>query len=257
MESSAGGAPETLDDIVAEAARIIDQAEAAEVPARLVGGLAIHERGGAALSGSMGRVYEDIDLVTSSKGRRSLFGLLDSLGYAANERVNMMGDGTRLQAIDPVRERQVDVFVGSFQMCNLIPIGDRLMVESRTLPLAELLLTKLQVVRMNAKDVVDIAALLADHPVAQTDGESVNAAQIARLLAADWCLWRTVHDAVEQMPSRLQEAGVADDVRATVESSLNSIWERVEAEPKGLRWKSRARLGDRRRWYDEPEEVRR
>ena len=40
-----------------------------------------------------------------------------------------------------------------------------------------------------------------------------------------------------------------------IDGRLTALWERVEAEPKSLRWRSRAKVGDRTTWYQEPEEV--
>jgi hypothetical protein len=38
-------------------------------------------------------------------------------------------------------------------------------------------------------------------------------------------------------------------------SRLTALWDRVEEQPKSFRWKSRAKIGDRTRWYEEPEEI--
>ena len=90
--------------------------------------------------------------------------LLTDLGYTPNERFNAMNAGRRAVVYDVERERQIDVFVGEFHMCHKIDIAGRLGVDNPTIPLAELLLTKLQI-ELNRKDIVDIAAILYGHEV--------------------------------------------------------------------------------------------
>ena len=74
----------------------------------------------------------------------------------------------------------MDVFVSSFRMCHEIPLEKRLSVDEDTVPLAELLLTKLQIIELNEKDVRDTVALLLEHDVTDDDA-GVNAGHIAEL----------------------------------------------------------------------------
>jgi hypothetical protein len=106
-------------------------------------------------------------------------------GYEPNTRFNSLTSATRLIVSDNVHGRQVDVFVGSFRTCHSIPITDRLELDPRTIPLAELLLTKLQITKLNDKDVKDILAVMVEHEVSDHDDDTVNADYIAGLLAAD------------------------------------------------------------------------
>jgi len=156
---------------------------------------------------------------------------------------------------DLEHERQLDVFVGEFEMCHRLPIADRLYLEAETVPLAELLLTKLQVVRMNEKDVLDICAILIEHDVAEADDDAVDGGHIARLLAADWGLWRTRKGTIASTKSHLGSQPLSEEERGRIDRRLDALWERIEREPKSLRWKGRARLGERATWYQEPEEV--
>ena len=110
-----------------------------------------------------------------------------------------MNGSERMIFYDRANGRHIDLFVGGFRMCHELPLADRLDRDSPTLPLAELLLTKLQVVQLNAKDANDIIALLLDHDVAEDDDDAVNAAYIAQLLAGDWGLWRTSRGSLERM----------------------------------------------------------
>jgi hypothetical protein len=242
-------------DIVEEARRVTEAARGEGVPARLLGGLAIRLHADGDLPPALRREYKDIDLVTTSKGGRRTLRLLTELGYSPNERFNTMNAGRRAVVYDLEHERQLDVFIGEFRMCHRIDLSSRLELDATTVPLAELLLTKLQIVQLNRKDLVDIAALLREHDVGDGDDDTVNAAYVAKLLAGDWGLWRTSRGNVETARERLGDLGLdpADD--RVVRERLDRLWQRVEAEPKTLRWRSRARLGERSRWYEEPEEV--
>ena len=136
-----------------------------------------------------------------------------------------------------------------------LPLADRLELDSPTLPPAELLLTKLQVVQLNPKDARDIIALLLDHEVAEDDDDAVNAAYVASSSAGDWGLWRASRGSLERTREASPRAALATEEQARVLDRSERLWERVESEPKGLRWRSRARIGDSKRWYDEPDEI--
>jgi len=172
-----------LPQIVDEARRLVVAAAERGVPVRLVGGLAVRMRADEAFHPGLSREYADIDLV-HAQGQEQ-----------ADDRVPR-GDGIRAAPCvqQPQRQRtacsfttsptprQLDVFVGSFRMCHEIPSATRLTLDPVTLPLAELLLTKLQIVKLNEKDLRDIIAILHHHAVGQQDGETINAARIATAL---------------------------------------------------------------------------
>lgn len=242
-------------DIVAEAERVAMAASDARVPVRLIGGLAIRLHANDGLPPTLERAYADIDLVTTSKGSKQTLKLLERLGYTPNDRFNAMNAGRRAVVYDFEHQRQVDVFIGEFRMCHKIDLASRILVDPRTVPLAELLLTKLQIVQLNRKDLVDVAALLYVHDIGDHDDETVNADYIAHLLASDWGLWRTSRGTTESSLAHLADLELDGPGEERVRDRLQRLWARVEAEPKSLRWRSRARIGERSRWYEEPEEV--
>lgn len=233
---------------------MLDQAREEGVLLRLIGGVAVrlhaHD-----LPPGLAREYRDIDIVTTGKGSRDVARFLVRAGYDANERFNAMNGQQRLVFYDLHHGRQLDVFVGEFVMCHRVPVAARLQVDQQTVPLAELLLTKLQVVRLNDKDLRDIWSILHEHDVADHDDETVNRDFVARLLAGDWGFWRTAKQTIETAAARLPGAPIEEAARERIADRLDRLWQRIEAEPKSLRWKGRARIGDRTRWYEEPEEV--
>jgi hypothetical protein len=242
-------------NIVEEAQRLLARADAAGVPLRVVGGVAVLLRAPNGLPAELTRSYRDVDFVTAKRAAGEVSTLLRGEGYTPHVAFNALHGRERLLFFDEVRDRQVDVFVGSFSMSHTIPIGDRLELEPLTVPLAELLLTKLQIVELNEKDVRDTLALLLTHPLGDADGDCVNGAQVARLCASDWGLWRTITANLAACRARLPGYELAPDERERIVDRFDELLERIEHEPKSRGWRLRARVGERRRWYELPEEI--
>jgi hypothetical protein len=240
-------------DVVAEGQRLIAKASADGVPLRLLGGVAIGLRAPGGLAPAFRRSYADLDFVTAKKGAGLTTNLFREEGYEPHVAFNALHGGGRLLFFDNENDRQVDVFVGAFAMCHRIPLDGRIEVDLVSIPLAELLLTKLQVVQLNEKDVRDALALLHDHPVGEADGETVNASRVAELCAADWGLWRTITQNLIACRGFADTYDVPD--RRTLDERLDALLGRIEAEPKSRSWKMRSKIGDRKRWYELPEEV--
>ena len=117
-----------------------------------------------------------------------------------------------------------------------------------------MLLTKLQIVQLNNKDLRDIWAILHEHDVAEHDDDAVNAARVAEVLASDWGLWRQ-RVRRSRPPATGSTGPSSPKTSCLLNDRLARLWERVEAQPKGLRWRGRAKVGDRTKWYEEPEEI--
>jgi hypothetical protein len=230
-------------------------AEQQDVCLRLLGGLAIRLHAHGEVPAALTREYPDLDFVTSRSGGADAERLLPQLGYEANQRFNSLNGARRLVFYDRGNDRHIDVFVGRFEMCHRIPLEDRLDADAPTISLADLLLTKLQVVALNRKDAVDVATMLLQHDVGPGDAETVNQDYIAGLLAADWGLWRTVTRNVERVGDVLPSLDLAEDQRTLVSGRLERLLAQIEAADKSRRWRARARIGDRKQWYEEPEEI--
>lgn len=212
----------------------------------MLGGVAIELSTPAGAEPVFRRPYRDLDLITTAADRRSLAEMMEAVGYEPDEQFNAMNGRRRLLFWDAARARQVDAFVGSFEMCHSIPLLDGDPV-SPTVPLAELLLTKLQIVELNDKDAQDVVNLLVTQPEGAIDAD-----RIAALCVADWGLWRTVSLNLDRVVAYANGLPVAGLIRGRTDR----LRERIDAAPKPLRWRARALIGDRVRWYDEPEEVR-
>jgi hypothetical protein len=243
----------------AEVTRIVDAADAAGVEVRVLGsiGVALHCPDAAALLPSFERTYADIDLVAYRRNAKALALVLASLGYDDDRAVYIASEGTRSIFSDPARNIHLDVFYDRLEFCHVIPMVDRLEMDRPTIPLAELLLSKLQIVRINEKDVVDVILLLLDHELAVGDSDVIDVDRISALTAADWGLWRTISLNLEKVISLAASyPQLAEAQRVRTRQAATRLKERIDAAPKSRAWRLRDRIGDRRQWWTDVEEVR-
>src|SRR6201990_3476227 len=243
-----------LEDIVAEGERVLGLASGDGVAVRLLRGVAVrlHDP---TLPPAFDRAYKDLDFAVPKGGSAAADRLLRGAGYEPHVAFNALNQKERMLFFDTAHDRQVDVCVGAFRMCHEIPLSDRLAVQERTVPLAELLLTKLQIIELNEKDVRDTLLLVPGHEVADEDGAAINGARIAELCAGDWGLWRTITANVEKVSEHASDYEVPPEDRERMTARLGEVLERIEAAPKTRGWKLRAKIGERKRWYELPEEV--
>jgi hypothetical protein len=241
-------------DPVAEARRVIDAAREQGVTMRAVGGVAVY-----LLSPEhqplLPRPLKDIDLVTTRGQGKAAGRVLAQLDYVGEEMFNALRGSRRQLFHDPVNQRDVDVFVGEFTMCHTVPIAERLDRLPYTVPVAELLLTKLQIVELNERDERDIYTLCYHHELTDDPSLGLDAALIAGLCADDWGLWRTCKGTIERCVADMNGYALDAPARDLILTRLEELWQRIEDEPKTGRWRRRGRLGERKRWYQEPEET--
>jgi hypothetical protein len=240
-------------DVVDEAKRVLTRADAEHVPLRLLGGVAIKLRAPGELPAAFARSYADLDFATRKKTGGQAAELLRAEGYEPHVAFNALHGGDRMLFFDNEHDRQVDVFVGAFSMCHKIPLDERLEVDPVSIPLGELLLTKLQIAEVNEKDVRDTLALLHDHPLGEEDGGTLNAGRVATLCADDWGLWRTITGNLVACRRFADTYDVPH--RSRLDERLDALLERIDAAPKSRAWRLRAKIGERKRWYELPEEV--
>src|SRR5579862_7380167 len=164
MMSTTDADATTLADPIAEGRRLVLAGGDSGVTLRLLGGVAVFLQ---APDGKplLGREIRDLDLVTPRGGKRAVAELFLSIGYVEDEVFNAFHGGHRQIYVDLANQRKVDVFVGAFSMCHEIPIADRLDRDPLTIPLAELLLTKLQIVELTDRDERDIYNLCFHHEI--------------------------------------------------------------------------------------------
>jgi hypothetical protein len=231
--------------------RVVGAASQMRVPLRLLGGVAVRLHV-AEMPQAVQREYKDLDFATSKRGSGDVQKLLRDLGYEPHVAFNAMNSKERLLFYDNGNQRQVDVFVSAFRMCHEIPLEGRLEVHDKSVPLAELLLTKLQIIELNEKDVRDAVALFHGHDLS-ADDTGINTDRVAQLCADDWGLWRTITANLATVRGHIDRYEL--ESRDRIRDRVDRLLERIEAEPKSRGWRMRARIGERKRWYELPEEV--
>ena len=230
---------------------MLDELERRGVMARAVGGLAVHLRCPSANQPPLARAYKDLDLAIRRSAGRPLGDALEDLGYEPDKEFNALHGRERMMFWDVENERQLDVFVDRMVLCHTLEFADRLTLEPRTLPLADLLLAKLQVVEVNERDLKDAAALLADHELGP---DGIAEGRVVELLANDWGWWRTTTATLERLADYATRLDAFAGAAAVVQRAT-ALRERIDAAPKSRRWRMRAKIGERKRWYELPEET--
>jgi hypothetical protein len=211
------------------------------------GGATVRLLGGAAVilhcSGRPHRDIGDLDAVTTRADVSRLTQVLQQRGYQPETRFNALHGDRRL--IFHGSAGKLDIFVDTFDMCHRIELAGRLGLDSPTIPATDLLLTKLQVVELTAKDASDLAELLSHHALGSGPGDHFDVPYLEGLVADDWGLWRTLTGTLTRLAERHEN--VAEPSRA--------LRQLLDDTPKGRRFRLRARLGERKRWYELPDEV--
>jgi len=248
-----GSGPTALE----EAVGICEAAAGEGITVRLAGGLAIQyltpefpPRGGD---------RQDLDLAALSSERRALTRFLADRGYVGDKNFNALYGHKQLYFQSAATGRSLDVLVDRLHMCHTVEFGDRLRRMPVTLDVADLLLTKLQIVELNEKDAQDVLYLCSAYPVRDGDEPgTIGLDRIRPIVGNDWGWWRTVTLNVDRITTlargdsqRLVPAGG----KYHAVEQLAVLGTAIEAAPKSLRWKARAKVGERIRWYEIPEET--
>jgi hypothetical protein len=270
MTAGAGveGEARTLADPLAESLRVVRVASSRGLLVRLMGGMAIRAHA-PEWTARTRRTEVDLDFVTTSRDRTTFYQLLEAEGYTADRQHNALFGRKQGYFVDAPRKRPVDVLIDTLEMCHRLDFSDRLTLSTPTLPLADLLLTKLQVVKINRKDVLDALVLLAEHPLGSDDGAvdsdlgmgAVNVPRIVAITSNDWGWWRTVTGNLDKLAQYLDvelkdgDLDVGREVRFDPGPQVSALRAAIDAAPKSTRWRLRARVGDRVPWYAEPEEM--
>ncbi len=247
-----------LQNIQDEALRIVQTAQQQGITLRLLGGLAVRLHSeSAAKHRSLVRPYPDIDFATPNKQASKIEKIFGELDYAPNKNFNLFNGDIRLMFFDEANQRQIDIFIAQFVMCHKVPITERMNLDSPTIPLAELILTKLQIFEMNEKDIRDVCALLLDHPLGENDVETINVTRIMQLTGDDWGLWKTSMLSIAKVKRYVQTVEMDSAEHETLRARLGGLEAAMQNSPKSMKWKMRERVGEKVKWYELPEEVRR
>ena len=243
-------------DILNEMYRLVEAAEAKKIQIRAIGGLAVnvHNRKNHPL---FIREYGDLDFVVASKQRREFESFMPTVGYSPHKQFNVLNGDLRQIYYHNESEMKIDIFVGDFEMCHKIPLENRLTADPVTIPLAELFLSKIQIVDLNQKDAMDIASLLLNVETGNHDKETINLRILADLCSQDWGLYKTTSINLEKVQEAVNKTRLTNEEKDLISKRIQEILKTFEEMNKPLAWTLRDRVGTRVKWYIEVEEVRR
>lgn len=238
-----------------EALALIEAGRSAGVPIRLVGGLAVRLLCPA--FPPRARKGQDLDLASVSRVRSKLRDLLVERGYEPDKRFNALYGHKQLYFRSP-QGRTVDVLVDRVEMCHDLPFAERIERMPLTLDVTDVLLSKLQIVELNQKDAHDVVYLLSAFPVRGGDEPGTIALdRIREFIGDDWGWWRTVTGNLARIEGQVAADGatlIPANAQYDAVAQVKQIEAMAESTPKSLRWKMRAKVGDRKRWYRVPQE---
>jgi len=240
--------------LVSRGRELVEAAAKKAVLLRLLGGSAVRAICPSAADITLPPESLDLDLAAYGRQRRLLDQVVESLGYEPFQRFNALHGHRRLKYSRPDEGMSLDVFVDTFHMCHQLRFDGRLEKGDLSLPTADLLLSKLQIVQMDEKDLRDIYALLCDHELGRLgDVDEVDADYIASICTDDWGWYKTVTTNL-QKSMELAADFLPEPYKEIFLSRAQRLRGMIEAAPKSLRWQARAAIGEARRWYDLPEE---
>jgi len=260
-EKSTGGLPgeAQLDpsQLVDEAVRLVEVCKRGGRVPRIYGATVIlyHCPQQAGLFGLLKRRPGDIDLAAYQKDTSKIADTIARLGYEEDRTLTAFGGG-RLIFNRIADGLHCDVFLGKLEMSHTLSFDGRLELDFPTAPLADLFLSKMQIFKLNEKDVIDTIILLREHRVGGTADETIDAGYVSNLCSKDWGLWRTVTGNLQKVGALLPSYDALSEAdRSDVSSKLGDVAMAIESAQKTLAWKLRARVGESRKWYNEVEDV--
>ncbi len=237
---------------------IVDAARKKGIELRLLGAVAVkvqspklrkfHEE-------TMERHATDLDFVAYSKDRNKIKKLFEELNYAPIKTVLPMENRDLFVESEGVK---VDVFYGKLAMCHEIDFTRRLEVDYPAISIADIILEKTQIVKINEKDIKDLIVLFAEHELGSNDNHVINSSYISKLLAKDWGFYYTVTTNLKLVRDQFLDKWKDPSVQKyldNVKTRIDELLKQIESEPKSMSWKMRQSIGTKKKWYKDVEEV--
>jgi hypothetical protein len=244
-------------DAFEESVAAVREANERGIPLKLLGGQAVRLL--CPLFPNRARNDQDMDFACVSAKKRDVIEFFGERGFLGDKRFNTLHGDRQMYFTTPDGKTSVDVVMDRLNMCHVLEFGERIDRLPDTLDVADLLLTKLQVVELNEKDVHDVLHLLSGFEVQPGDEpRTIGMDRVGRVVAADWGWWRTVtmnldkvaHFAEDEHSDLVPEARMFEPA-----AQARRLREHCDEVSKPMKWKLRAKVGDRVQWYQLPEEV--
>jgi len=238
-------------NLIDEAVKIVKLADETSLVLRIMGAIAVrlHCPRSSYLFQSMERELSDIDLAGRSEQREKIANLLEKLGYSRRP-ITMSLATTGREIYVGHENTHLDIFLDKLDMCHLIRF--RLEKDFPTIPLADLFLEKMQIVKPGDKDLKDILVLLREHQLGHNDDDTLNIKHIAEVLSKDWGFYYTVTQNLKKVKAFMLRVNFLDDKdRSDIISKIDLILSHLEKTPKSLGWRLRAKIGTSMKWYSD------
>ena len=248
----------TIEERIKRGLSIVNACDSNRVTCRLLGGVAIAYlvRDVYVEAPMLSREPKDIDVAAHRRDSGKISRIFEGLGLKADARFNALHGAERLRFFDTQMNMRVDVFLDIFRESHVIELKDRLERFSPTLPPSDLLMTKFQIWEINEKDLKDIIAMLYKFELGDRDDmNTIDLNRIVELTSDDWGLYKTTTVNIERTMNYLNTIDLPGKVKDKVTNNLNKIREAMDKAPKSMKWKMRAAIGERVRWYETPEEA--
>jgi hypothetical protein len=240
-------------EYVDRALGLVEDAREQGLELRILGSLAyrLHCPANIELFEQMKRDLTDIDLAARSDQRRDVRTWLEARGFVVDQDVVVATEGKRYCFTEPSSGTALDIFFDELYFCHPIPLRDRLELDYPTITPTDLLLEKMQIVELNPKDVKDSLVLLLEHSLDGSGEDAIDHTYVARLLGADWGFYYTVTTNLERLRGHLVDGELDAGQAQIVEERIEALERAIEEQPKTGKWRMRARIGPRKRWYQE------
>ena len=244
---------------------------------RLTGGLAVRRY--CIDLDFMDREYSDIDFVGARDQKKEIHTVFESLGYTENRYVTQSTDAGQLQYIknealegmkaeaqataagvassyEPPLVDHIDIFLDVMRMDHDIDVRERLEIDDYAISPADAFIAKMQIGKINQKDVHDVIALVKDVPLRDVDDDaSLDLLYIAEVCSNDWGLYQDITTNLDIALAMVDDYGLTEAQQDRVYARLAAIKESVESASKSIRWRLRATVGERVAWRREIEET--
>ncbi len=213
-------------------------------------------------------LFTDLDVVGYGDRQKDTARFFqETMKFVPDFHVNALFSGRRNVFRHPDGLYDVDVFYDLLSFSHEVRLRgpgtvDRLELDFPTISLADIVLEKLQIHRINRKDLVDLFMLLSGHAVAHgPDADAVDGGHIARVLSADWGFEYDARSNLEKLRGLaahvVSEGRATKDEQASVDRGIGCLFQLIDREPKTKEWQKRAKKGTSKPWFHEVDEIER
>ena len=211
------------------------------------------------LTAKLHRQLSDVDFAGYNSERPIMDKMMREFGYSDQPMISALFGHQRMIWDNKSNGLHVDIFFDKLEMNHDIPFTGRLELEEMTIPLADMLLEKMQIVHINEKDIVDSIMLLREHTIGTSAApETIDGSYLAKLLSNEWGFYYTATTNLKIIEDRVKlYPELTEEDRADVSKKVHELLAIIDKRPKTLAWKLRARVGPKTKWYKDVEDVRR